>query len=138
MAALDRLLAGSATPWAVVVENGVAEGWVMPRADATGTVADHLRLFASRIPLGASLHTALAELLQHDAPAIPVFNGNTYLGLLTFEQLHAAMRRSLPEELATRPRSPCRRLQRRAVHGTVVVAGLAEHRAGAAHRRGSR
>jgi hypothetical protein len=43
---------------------------------------------------------ALAELLQHDAPAIPVFNGNRYLGMLTFDRLHAAMRRSLPGDSA--------------------------------------
>ncbi len=58
----------------------------------------NLRPFPARIALGTSLHGALAELLQHDAPAIPVFNGDQYLGLLTFDRLHAAMRRSLPPD----------------------------------------
>jgi osmoprotectant transport system ATP-binding protein len=97
MAEVAASMEGGALPWAVVVDDGVAQGWVKPEAPFAGTVAQHLRLFPSRIPLGASLHTALAELLQHDAPAIPVFNGNNYLGLLTFDRLHEAMRRSLPE-----------------------------------------
>jgi len=89
---------GSAQPWAVVVDDGLAAGWLRPEPPFAGTVGDHLRPFATRVPLGASLHTALAVLLQHDAPAVPVFNGNDYLGLLTFENVHAAMRRSLPED----------------------------------------
>jgi osmoprotectant transport system ATP-binding protein len=97
MADVAAVVHGTALPWAVVVDHGVAQGWVKPEPPFEGTVAQHLRPFPSRIPLGASLHTALAELLQHDAPAIPVFNGNDYLGLLTFDHLHAAMRRSLPD-----------------------------------------
>ncbi|HWE66590.1 MAG TPA: ABC transporter ATP-binding protein [Acidimicrobiales bacterium] len=98
MADVAALVHGSALPWAVVVDDGVVQGWVKPEPPFTGTVGEHLRPFPSRIPLGTSLHTALAELLQHDAPAVPVFNGNRYLGVLTFENLHVAMRRSLPDE----------------------------------------
>jgi osmoprotectant transport system ATP-binding protein len=94
---LAESLRDNPLPWAVVVEDGVAQGWVKPEAPFTGQVGDHMHRFATRIPLGTSLRTALAVLLQHDAPAIPVFNGNDYLGLLTFENLHVAMRRSLPE-----------------------------------------
>jgi osmoprotectant transport system ATP-binding protein len=96
VADVAELVHGSPMPWAVVVDDGVVAGWVRPEPPYAGTVGDHLRPFPSRIPLGTSLHTALAELLAHDAPAVPVFNGNRYLGLLTFERLHAAMRRSLP------------------------------------------
>jgi osmoprotectant transport system ATP-binding protein len=88
---------GSPVPWAVVLDGGRLAGWVEPAAPFEGTVEQHLRPFAARIPLGASLHTALAELLQHDAPAVPVYEGDTDLGLLTFDRLHDAMRRSLPE-----------------------------------------
>jgi osmoprotectant transport system ATP-binding protein len=84
-------------PFAVVVKDGYAQGWVKPARPFSGTVGEHLRPFHARIPLGTSLHDALALLLQHDAPAIPVFNGNDYLGLLTFDNLHVAMRRSLPD-----------------------------------------
>ena len=89
---------GGAQDWAIVVDDGVIAGWVRPLPPYAGTVGDHLNPFPSRIPLGTSLRVALAELLQHDAPAIPVFNGNQYLGVLTFDRLHGAMRRSLPED----------------------------------------
>jgi osmoprotectant transport system ATP-binding protein len=97
LAEVAELLRDNPLPWAVVVEDGVAQGWVKPEAPLTGAAGDHMRKFAARIPLGTSLRSALAVLLQHDAPAIPVFNGNDYLGLLSFENLHVAMRRSLPE-----------------------------------------
>ncbi len=96
MAEVAELLRGSDLPWAVVVEDGVAKGWVRPAPPYRGTVGDHLYEFPVRIPLGTTLHDALAQLLAHDAPAVPVFNGNDYLGLLTFENVHVAMRRSLP------------------------------------------
>jgi osmoprotectant transport system ATP-binding protein len=98
LADVRHLIQGSELPWAVVVKDGVAQGWVKPEESLSGTVGDHMHRFVSRIPLGTSLRNALAVLLQHDAPAIPVFNGNDYLGLLTFENLHVAMRRSLPGE----------------------------------------
>jgi osmoprotectant transport system ATP-binding protein len=98
MADVAALVHGTALPWAVVVDDGVAAGWVKPEPPYEGTVGQHLRPFPARIPLGTSLRVALAELLQHDAPALPVFNGNRYLGVLTFDRLHAAMRRSLPAE----------------------------------------
>jgi osmoprotectant transport system ATP-binding protein len=101
MADVASLVHGSAQPWAVVVDDGVVQGWVKPEPPYAGTVGEHLRPFPARIPLGTSLRVALAELLQHDAPAIPVFNGNRYLGVLTFDRLHAAMRRSLPEDGAS-------------------------------------
>jgi osmoprotectant transport system ATP-binding protein len=88
----------AATKWAIVVEDGVVRGWVRPEQPFSGTVDAALRPFPSSVPLGTSLHEALAELLQHDAPAVPVFNGDQYLGLLTFDNLHAAMRRSLPPD----------------------------------------
>ncbi|HEY3842032.1 MAG TPA: ATP-binding cassette domain-containing protein [Acidimicrobiales bacterium] len=100
MADVAASVHGSAQPWAVVVDDGVVQGWVKPEPPYEGTVGQHLRPFPARIPLGTSLRVALAELLQHDAPAIPVFNGNRYLGVLTFDNLHVAMRRSLPVDPA--------------------------------------
>jgi osmoprotectant transport system ATP-binding protein len=96
MADVAEMMHGTAQDWAITLSDGVVEGWVKPEPPYEGTVGEHLRPFPARIPLGTSLRVALAELLQHDAPAIPVFNGNRYLGMLTFERLHAAMRRSLP------------------------------------------
>jgi osmoprotectant transport system ATP-binding protein len=96
MADVAEMVHGTTQDWAITLSDGVVEGWVKPESPYEGTVGEHLRPFPARIPLGTSLRVALAELLQHDAPAIPVFNGNRYLGMLTFERLHAAMRRSLP------------------------------------------
>src|ERR1700728_1162540 len=96
MAEVAQLIHESGHAWAVTVTDGVVDGWVKPEPPYTGTVGEHLKPFPARIPLGTSLRVALGELLQHDAPAIPVFNGNRYLGMLTFERLHAAMRRSRP------------------------------------------
>jgi hypothetical protein len=96
MADVAKMVHGTAQDWAITLTDGVVQGWVKPEPPYEGTVGEHLRPFPARIPLGSSLRVALAELLQHDAPAIPVFNGNRYLGMLTFERLHAAMRRSLP------------------------------------------
>jgi osmoprotectant transport system ATP-binding protein len=100
MADVAEMVHGTAQDWAITLSDGVAQGWVKPEPPYEGTVGEHLRPFPARIPLGTSLRVALAELLQHDAPAIPVFNGNRYLGMLTFERLHAAMRRSLPGDSA--------------------------------------
>jgi osmoprotectant transport system ATP-binding protein len=96
MAEVAQLVRDRDQAWAVTVTDGVVDGWVSPEPPYAGTVGEHLRPFPARIPLGTSLRVALGELLQHDAPAVPVFNGNRYLGMLTFERLHAAMRRSLP------------------------------------------
>jgi osmoprotectant transport system ATP-binding protein len=101
MAEVAQLVHDSDHAWAVTVTDGVVDGWVKPEPPYAGMVGEHLRPFPARIPLGTSLRVALGELLQHDAPAIPVFNGNRYLGMLTFERLHAAMRRSLPGDEGT-------------------------------------
>jgi osmoprotectant transport system ATP-binding protein len=93
-----EILRDAVAQWAIVVDEGSVRGWVRPEHPFTGTVESSLRPFPSKVNLGTSLHEALAELLQHDAPALPVFNGDQYLGLLTFDNLHAAMRRSLPPD----------------------------------------
>ena len=87
---------GSASRWAVVVgEDGVLRGWVPLDPDIDGLVVDRLTRFAVEVPLGSSLRTALAEMLQHDVSWIPVAERGRYLGVLTPDGLHAAMRRSV-------------------------------------------
>jgi osmoprotectant transport system ATP-binding protein len=89
--------------WAVVVEEGGRLlGWVEPgRAgdDLHGTdgnqVADHTRRLEAWIPLDASLKTAFAEMLQHDAAWVAVLDNDRYVGILTPDALHAALRRSV-------------------------------------------
>ena len=55
---------------------------------------------AATVPLGASLRTALAALLQHDAPCVVVADGERKLGVLTPTSLHRALRRSVGDASA--------------------------------------
>lgn len=82
--------------WAVVVgEDGVLQGWVPLAPGLDGLVSDRLTRFAVEVPLGSSMRTALAEMLQRDVSWIPVAESGLYLGVLTPDGLHAAMRRSV-------------------------------------------
>ncbi len=47
------------------------------------------------MPVDASLKTALAEMLQHEAGWVAVLDGDRFLGVLTPDSLHAALRRSV-------------------------------------------
>jgi osmoprotectant transport system ATP-binding protein len=88
--------AGAESRWAVVV--GPEEdllGWVDLHLDQAGEVADHLVPFDVQLPLGTSLRVALGEMLQHDVRWIPVVETGRYLGVITPNRLHAAMRRSV-------------------------------------------
>jgi osmoprotectant transport system ATP-binding protein len=82
---------------AVVVDNdGHLIGWVSPAAGASGPVSNHTATFAAQIPLGTNLRSALGEMLQHDVRWIPVVDdSDRYLGVLTPNRIHAAMRRSV-------------------------------------------
>ncbi|HEY6623119.1 MAG TPA: ABC transporter ATP-binding protein [Acidimicrobiales bacterium] len=82
--------------WAVVVgPDGVLSGWVPLDPGLDGVVGDRLTRFAVEVPLGSSMRTALAEMLQRDVSWIPVAEHGRYLGVLTPDGLHAAMRRSV-------------------------------------------
>lgn len=87
--------AAGVEPWAVVVDDGVVQGWVSLDPGIGGTVADRITRFAVVVPLGSSQRTALAEMLQHDVSWIPVADGDRYLGVLTPDGLHAAMRKAV-------------------------------------------
>jgi osmoprotectant transport system ATP-binding protein len=88
--------AGAESRWAVVVGPGESLlGWVDLHLDQVGQVADHLVPFDVQLPLGTSLRVALGEMLQHDVRWIPVVESGRYLGVITPNRLHAAMRRSV-------------------------------------------
>ena len=53
------------------------------------------------MPADASLKAAFAEMLQHDAGWVAVLDGERYLGVLTPDTLHAALRRSVEGEPVT-------------------------------------
>jgi osmoprotectant transport system ATP-binding protein len=82
--------------WAVVVaDDGTLVGWVSLEPGIDGLVSERTTPFAVQVPMGTSLKTALAEMLQHDVRWVPVTDGDRYRGVLTPNRIHAAMRRTV-------------------------------------------
>jgi osmoprotectant transport system ATP-binding protein len=80
----------------VVDEDDCLVGWVSLDPEVNGPVGSHVDEFATQVPVGTTLRVALAEMLQHDVRWIPVVDDlGRYLGVLTPNRLHAAMRRSV-------------------------------------------
>ena len=88
---------GSEARTAVVIDDQRRlVGWVSLEGGTDGPVGAHVEKFAAQVPLGTTLRTALGEMLQHDVRWIPVLDdADRYLGVLTPNRLHAAMRRSV-------------------------------------------
>ena len=94
-AARQELPAGYAL---VVDEAGDLRGYVAAeRLSGDGTVADRVQRLPAAVPADATLKTAMAEMLQHDAGWVAVHEpgSSRYLGVLTPTSLHAALRRSV-------------------------------------------
>jgi osmoprotectant transport system ATP-binding protein len=70
-------------------------GWIDLEPGLTGSVEDNLVGFEVQVPLGTSLRAAFGEMLQHDVHWLPVVDDDRYLGVLTPNSLHAAVRRSV-------------------------------------------
>ncbi|MDP9433142.1 MAG: ATP-binding cassette domain-containing protein [Actinomycetota bacterium] len=101
-----RALAARGTREAVVLDaSGNLLGWLTSRdAVGDGTVAGRKRPFQADVQVGSSLRAALSQLLQQDAAWIAVLDGRRYLGVLTPQALHAALRRSVTaDEPAAEP-----------------------------------
>ncbi len=83
--------------WAVVLDDDERlHGWLpLDRAVGTGTVGSAARRMDAWVPAGASLKTAFATMLQHEAGWVAVLDDDRFLGVLTPESLHAALRRSV-------------------------------------------
>jgi osmoprotectant transport system ATP-binding protein len=95
------------TRWAVVVnDEGALLGWVEPagppdgsrQPDGSASVSRYMRPLRASVGLEASLKTAFAEMLQNDAAWVAVLDNGLYLGVLTPDTLHAALRRSVGGE----------------------------------------
>jgi osmoprotectant transport system ATP-binding protein len=96
MAEARAATAGTESRWAVVVDGArVVRGWIELEPGPEGPVREHLVPFEVQLPLGTSLRAALGEMLQHDVRWVPVVDGERYLGVITPNRLHAAMRRSV-------------------------------------------
>lgn len=83
--------------WAVVLDDdGSLHGWLsLERAAGAGTVGSAARRMDAWVPADASLKTAFSTMLQHEAGWVAVLDGDRFLGVLTPESLHAALRRSV-------------------------------------------
>jgi osmoprotectant transport system ATP-binding protein len=83
--------------WAVVLDDEEAlHGWLSAeRATGAGTVGSVARRMEAWVPTDASLKSAFATMLQHEAGWVAVLDGDRFLGVLTPESLHAALRRSV-------------------------------------------
>lgn len=97
--AARRSLEAVGARWAVVLDPAEGlMGWVsINQLDGPGTVKRWVKPFGAHVPADATLKTAMAEMLQHDAGWIAVLEpgSNRYLGVLTPASLHAALRRSV-------------------------------------------
>jgi osmoprotectant transport system ATP-binding protein len=96
-----RAVDAEGTNWAIVVDSGGRLlGWVEPvRAPEGGArVGRWVRPLEARVHVGSSLRAAFAEMLQHDAAWVAVLDGERYLGVITPDALHAALRRSVGGE----------------------------------------
>ena len=83
--------------WAVVLDDDDnLHGWLSgDRATGAGTVRSAARRMEAWVPVDASLKTAMAVMLQEEAGWVAVLDGDRFLGVLTPDSLHAALRRSV-------------------------------------------
>ena len=95
-----RQLGAQAARWAVVLDSsGRLHGWLgRDRSEGDGLVRDRARRMDAWVPAHASLKTAFGEMLTNDAGWIAVLDGDRYLGVLTPDSLHAALRRSVTKD----------------------------------------
>jgi osmoprotectant transport system ATP-binding protein len=96
-ATVGDLLALAATgsgPIVMVANDGFPIGRVeLAGADSDVSVLDLVVPFSGVLPIGTTLKTALATMLQDDDPFVAVTSAGRYVGVLTLEGLHRAMRR---------------------------------------------
>jgi osmoprotectant transport system ATP-binding protein len=83
--------------WAVVLDDREhLHGWLSAeRASGLGTVGAAARRMEAWVPVDATLKTAMSTMLQMEAGWVAVLDGDRFLGVLTPESLHAALRRSV-------------------------------------------
>ncbi|HEX5497319.1 MAG TPA: ATP-binding cassette domain-containing protein [Mycobacteriales bacterium] len=93
---LDR----AAARWAVVLDDrDELHGWIsrVHAEGGGGTVIDRCRRMTAWVPASATLKQAFSMMLQEDAGWVAVLDGARFLGVLTPESLHAALRRSVED-----------------------------------------
>jgi osmoprotectant transport system ATP-binding protein len=95
---LDMDAAGAR--WSVVLDSeDNLRGWIgADHSEGTGTVGDRVERMDAWVAHDASLKDALSTMLQWDAGWVAVLNGEVFLGVLTPNTLHEALRRSVAAE----------------------------------------
>ena len=93
-------LALAGARWAVVLDqrDGLC-GWISrERAEGgEGVVIDHCRRMTAWVAVTDTLKRAFSVMLQEDAGWVAVLDGTRFLGVLTPESLHTALRRSVED-----------------------------------------
>ncbi len=86
--------------WAVVLDkDDNLRGWIAADdCEGSGTVADRADRMDAWVDKDASLKDALSTMLQWDAGWVAVTDGDAFLGVLTPNTLHEALRRSVGAE----------------------------------------
>ncbi|MPQ98166.1 ATP-binding cassette domain-containing protein [Modestobacter sp. I12A-02628] len=97
LAAARAAMQGAGARWAVVLgPDDELHGWIsQERAEGSGTVGAAGKRMEAWVPHDATLKTAFAQMLQLEAGWVAVLDGSRFLGVLTPESLHAALRRSV-------------------------------------------
>jgi osmoprotectant transport system ATP-binding protein len=86
--------------WAIVLDaEDNLRGWVgVEDCSGAGLVSDHAERMDAWVDHEASLKDALSTMLQWDAGWVAVLDGDRFLGVLTPNTLHEALRRSVYAE----------------------------------------
>jgi osmoprotectant transport system ATP-binding protein len=97
--ARQRMVAEEAR-WAIAIdESGALRGWIgADESQGAGTVADRVERMDAWVGHDSSLKDALSTMLQWDAGWVAVLEGEKFLGVLTPNTLHTALRRSVYAE----------------------------------------
>ncbi len=100
-----RLLDASNSRWAVVLDaSGALRGWVgMDELEGDGLVGDRAHRMEATVQVSETLKQAFSEMLKYDAGWVAVLDGADYLGVLTPDSLHAALRRSVDRAEGSSP-----------------------------------
>ncbi len=98
--AARAVLARDATDWVAVVDDaGTLRGQVLEDdVDGTGPVRDRMERIEAWISVDDSLEAALAATLLTESGRVAVLDGETFLGVLTPDAIHRALRSSVGAE----------------------------------------
>ena len=92
-------MAAANSDWAVVLDVDESLHGYLGRGESVGggRVRERARRMDAWVAADASLKQAFAEMLKYDAGWVAVLDGGRYLGVLTPDSLHAALRRSVAQ-----------------------------------------